>query len=125
MQTILLVDDSPVARAMMKRFIRAYGTYTVLEADNGAEALRLYSANDPVITFLDLTMPTVSGYEVLEKIHRTDQNAYIVVVTADRQRETARRVRRLGARHVLHKPPDEQSMKRIIREAEGAYDGVR
>lgn len=117
MRRILLVDDSPIARMVMKRLLKSIGHTDVIEADNGSDAIDLYEKHEPDIMFLDLTMPEITGYDVLARIRSVGHDAYVVVLTADRQEETAYRVRALGAKQVMHKPPKSEDVADAIREA--------
>jgi nitrogen-specific signal transduction histidine kinase/CheY-like chemotaxis protein len=68
-ETLLLVEDEPAVRESVRRLLERHG-YTVIEAQNGPEALRLYNGAaagvDLVLT--DLTMPGMDGYELVEQL---------------------------------------------------------
>jgi PAS domain S-box-containing protein len=68
-ETLLLVEDEAPVRESVRRLLEWHG-YTVIEAQNGADALRLYDGNttgiDLVLT--DLTMPGMGGYELVEQL---------------------------------------------------------
>jgi two-component system KDP operon response regulator KdpE len=63
-ETILVVDDEPQIRRFLRTSLAAHG-YGVLEAANGADALRLASAERPDLMVLDLGLPDTDGLEVL------------------------------------------------------------
>ena len=64
---ILIVDDDEAARYVLKRFL-AETDFTIIEAANGAEGLSSARENRPRVIFLDLMMPEMSGFEVLERL---------------------------------------------------------
>lgn len=82
-KNILIVDDSPIARKMLKSCIPKEKGYEMHEAGNGKEGVDKYKEVKPDVTFMDLTMPVMDGYRAVEKIIEFDRNALIIVVTAD------------------------------------------
>jgi len=101
---ILIVDDSPIARKMLKSCLPKDQGYEFHEAGDGKEGFEQYKEINPDVTFMDLTMPTMTGYESIEKIKRYDNNAMIIVVTADVQMNAIKRVLDMGSFMVLKKP---------------------
>jgi two-component system, chemotaxis family, chemotaxis protein CheY len=108
---VMVVDDSPLSRVMIAKAVGLEGDFDILEVAGGADAIRIQSESPADLIFLDLTMPEVSGYDVLAAMDGA--NVPIVVVTADRQKRTAERIMELGARAVMPKPPT----RAMIREA--------
>lgn len=78
-KTILLVDDSEPAIIQMKDFMLDSG-YTVVVAHDGIEALGIISKVMPDAIILDLMMPDVDGFQVLESIRNAEQTAHIPVL---------------------------------------------
>ena len=64
-QRILAVDDNPVMRDIYMHVLGAAG-YEVLMASNGSEALKVLEAEDPDLVLLDIEMPIMSGWQLLE-----------------------------------------------------------
>jgi DNA-binding NarL/FixJ family response regulator len=84
--TILIVDDHAQLRALMREIVAgASNLHVVGEAADGAEAMRLIQALRPAIVLLDLTMPVVSGLEVLQwvKVEHPETKVIIVTVHAE------------------------------------------
>lgn len=80
--TVLVVDDEPGVRALARRILEG-GGYTVLEAENGAEALT--TLNSPVpIDFLiaDLDMPVMRGEDMAKEVRKIRPDLRILYVTA-------------------------------------------
>ena len=79
---ILVTDDSKMARKMVIKTLTdlLQDSVEIHEAQNGLEALELYKEILPKITFLDLTMPVMDGFEALEKIKEFDIDAKVVII---------------------------------------------
>jgi len=101
---ILIVDDSPIARKMLKSCLPKDEGYEFHEAGDGREGFEKYKDIAPDLTFMDLTMPVMTGYEAIEAIISHDRNAVIIVVTADVQMKAIKTVMESGAYMVLKKP---------------------
>ncbi len=68
---VLIVDDEPLARSMVREFIGAHpGVEVVAECGNGFDAVKAVTELQPDLMFLDVQMPKLSGFEVLELIGR-------------------------------------------------------
>ncbi len=81
---IEIVDDTPDARRLIRRILQSQGTYTLYEASNGREAIELARQQLPDLIILDLMMPEVDGFAVLDSL-KTDPSTDsipVIVVTA-------------------------------------------
>ncbi len=107
---ILIIDDSPISRRMLKSCIPKDHDHQFLEAGDGLEGLNSYFENSPDLTFLDLTMPVMDGAQALEAIRQKDPAAIVIISTADVQAKSIERVEQLGAFLVLKKPPTKESI---------------
>jgi two-component system chemotaxis response regulator CheY len=116
-RTVLVVDDSPVSRAILRQCLPRDGELEVLEANGGHAALALHAERSPDITFLDLTMGDISGVECLREIKARCASAVVVVVTADVQARTREQVLALGALEVIGKPPTKQKIAAALARA--------
>jgi two-component system chemotaxis response regulator CheY len=112
---ILIVDDSPISRKMLKSCIVKEEGTEILEAGDGLAGLLTFREAAPDLTFLDLTMPVMDGFQALEEMKRHDPAALIVVSTADIQAKSIEKVMELGALHVLKKPPTKDSVMEAFR----------
>lgn len=77
---ILLVDDDVRNAGLLRRFIEAEG-YEVAYASNGREGYTLYSQFAPDLILLDINMPEMNGFELADKIRRTDKKTIIFFLT--------------------------------------------
>lgn len=114
--SVLVVDDSPMARKMLIRALPAAWDITISQAGNGEEALTAYRAGHVDVMFLDLTMPGMDGFQVLETLRREDLNCLVIVVSADVQELARQRVRELGAIAFISKPVDAAKIHAVLKE---------
>jgi CheY-like chemotaxis protein len=113
---ILVVDDSPLARKRLIKALPAHWDVEIAEADGGLAALQAYQAGGVDLMFLDLTMPDLNGYQVLETVRRNDLNCLVIVVSADVQPGAQERVKNLGAAAFVRKPIDPQQIQAVLKE---------
>lgn len=111
---VLICDDSSFARKQMARALPADWPVEVTLATNGEEALRTIRAGQAEFLFLDLNMPVMDGYQVLEAIRREDLNTLVVVVSGDIQPEAQQRVTRLGALAFIRKPVATADLEEVL-----------
>ncbi len=78
--TILVVDDNPNDRRLIRRLLQAHKNYRVFEARNGAEALEVLVDHRPDLVVADLTMPEMDGFTLLERLKSSPDTASIPVV---------------------------------------------
>lgn len=79
---VLIVDDSSDARRLIRRILQSQGEYSFLEAVNGAEAIQLAAQEHPDLIILDLMMPEVDGFAVLEALKNNPLTAKIPVIVS-------------------------------------------
>lgn len=119
---ILLVDDSPISRKMLKSCFPKENSYEFYEAGDGLAGVTLFKEISPDITFMDLTMPVMDGTAALAEIRKIDPKATVIVATADVQIKSVSRVMDLGALMVLKKPPNKDSVRDALAQAEGIVE---
>jgi threonine synthase len=83
-QRIAIIEDDPDARRLLRRVLQARGEYQVYEAEGGREGIELVQRYRPDLVLLDLMMPEVDGFEVMETIRANKDLAdtRIIVITA-------------------------------------------
>ncbi len=121
---VLIIDDSPIARKMLKSCLPKDQGYEFFEAGDGKEGCAKYQEINPDITFMDLTMPVMSGYEAIENIIKVDANALIIVVTADVQMKAVKKVLGLGAYMVLKKPLNREEIQSALLKVHDTLQGA-
>ena len=103
MDTILIIDDSRFTRSNIAKALRN-NQYEVLEADNGATGLDMIIKHKPDFVITDLLMPEMDGFELLENLRSRGIAVPVIVMSADIQETTRRRILELGAKTLLNKP---------------------
>src|SRR4030095_9941684 len=100
---ILIVDDSALSRRTLRRILEA-AEFEVVEADDGMAALEVYFLEKPRLVLLDLVMKGMYGLDVLVKLREMDQQARVVVASADIQSSTRKMVDEAGALGFINNP---------------------
>ena len=100
---ILIVDDSSLSRRTLRRILES-AEYDIVEADDGMMALETYFLEKPSLVLLDLVMKGMYGLDVLVKLREMDQQARVVVASADIQSSTRKMVDEAGALGFINKP---------------------
>jgi two-component system, sensor histidine kinase and response regulator len=105
---ILIIDDEEVVRDSCTLILEG-SEYQVATATDGTRGLELVHEFQPDLVFVDLKMPGVSGFEVLEKIHDSDDTIVTIVITGYATVSSAVDAMKKGAFDFLPKPftPDE------------------
>ncbi len=101
---IMLVDDHAVVRAGFRRLLEQQpGIRVVAETDSGERAYLLYVEHAPDVMVLDLSMPGVSGFEIIRRIVERQSDARILVFSMHEDASLAVRAIQLGARGYVTK----------------------
>jgi DNA-binding NtrC family response regulator len=110
---ILIIDDQPSVRFGLRSLLEAEG-YSVMEAEDGRQALSLLTENAPQLILLDLRLPDTDGLDLLPRIKAIDDDVPVIILTAHGTIETAIRALKNGAENFLTKPPDADSFLILI-----------
>lgn len=113
---ITIVDDSSLSRKLMIKSLPPGWDVEITQAANGVEALEAYRAGKADVMFLDLTMPVMDGYAVLENLKREGMNSFVIVVSADIQPKAQERVQSLGAVAFVKKPVSTEQVTKILKD---------
>ncbi|MCH8498492.1 MAG: response regulator [Marinobacter sp.] len=111
---ILICDDSGMARKQMARALPPDWDTDITFAADGREGLERIREGGHELLFLDLNMPEMDGYEVLEAIKAEDLPILTIVVSGDIQPQAKDRVKKLGAIDFIKKPTDTQLVAQIL-----------
>ena len=79
---VAVVDDTAEARRLIRRILQSQGDFEIFEATNGKEAIDLISRELPDLVILDLMMPEVDGFAVLDALRSKNETANIPVIVA-------------------------------------------
>lgn len=108
-RTIAVVDDEDTVRRALERVLRASGMQ-VVTFRGGSELLHALQTFSPQCIVLDLHMPSLSGFDVLEALKQVPARPAIVVVTGHDSPEARARVLTSGASAYLTKPVDDEML---------------
>jgi adenylate cyclase len=113
--TLLVVDDDGVSRAVLSNLLERQG-HTVVVAKDGAEALKLVGGRAFDLIVLDLLMPGMDGFEVVQKLKADPAVKDIPVVMISSAEDMSGIVKsvKLGAEDYIFKPFDEVLLKARI-----------
>ena len=112
--SLLVCDDSAMARKQLLRALPADWPVEISQATNGAEALQRIREGGIDLLLLDLTMPVLDGYGVLAGLRDEGLACRVIVVSGDVQEEAVRRVTELGALAFLKKPADPEIVQETL-----------
>jgi DNA-binding response OmpR family regulator/putative methionine-R-sulfoxide reductase with GAF domain len=109
---ILVVDDSPTSRTLLKGILEQRG-YQVQVAEDGEEALAAVRADPPELILLDLLLPRMDGYKVTRRLRRDPELPYIPIILITTVGDPESKVRGLeaGADDFVVKPPDDAELQ--------------
>jgi len=113
---ILIADDDDSLRRVLEFQLQEAG-YTVLTAENGAQALEIFSSEDFDCLITDWRMPQMSGAELLKRAGATNSETPIIIITAFGDVETAVEAMRGGAFDFVTKPFNRQAILLTIEKA--------
>lgn len=111
---ILICDDSTFAQKQMARALPDDWDAQITFASNGIEGVKALKQGKGDIVFLDLNMPEMDGYDVLQSIRTENLSSKVIVVSGDIQPEAYRRVMELGALDFIKKPTDREEVIRVL-----------
>ena len=120
MKTVLVIDDDPAVLTIASKRLQSEGIRT-LTADNGADGLRMVKEHRPEVVVLDLMMPGMHGYTLIQEIRNDASLSHvrILVTSAKTYSSDIERTQRLGADRYLSKPYDLQKFWDTIAELLG------
>ena len=105
-QQILIVDDEEVNREILKEMFKD-GKYELLEADNGEDAVAKLKSNDRIVlVLLDIVMPIMDGFGVLEYMHGQNMlnDIPVILITSEDALDSEDQAYSYGVADVIHKP---------------------
>lgn len=112
---ILVVDDEPVWLRMLTQILQNKG-YDVKEASSGADALKTLKNYVPDLILLDVRMPDMNGFDLLDQIKKVPNLAEkpVVFVSAMDDFHAKKVARELGAADYILKPIDEREVNSVL-----------
>ena len=111
---LLICDDSNMARKQVARSLPDGWDVEITFASNGVEGIAAIKEGKGDVLLLDLNMPEMDGYQVLETILQQDLPTLVIVISGDIQPEAHQRVKSLGALDFIKKPVDKNKLTEIL-----------
>ena len=119
---ILIADDSNIILNFLEKSI--HDEYSVVKARSGTEAIECIKNNNLYAILLDLNMPSLNGFEVLEYLKKEYlmDKIPVVIITGDDTEDTIKKAFSYGVLDVLNKPFTEDNIERILTNIDNFYE---
>ncbi|QJB57253.1 response regulator [Pseudodesulfovibrio sp. zrk46] len=113
---VLVADDSVIIRTKIIQMLEQLGHTVVGQAENGTEAIEVFSKERPDLITMDITMPDMDGIEATRIIIDADPNANILVLTSHAQQEIVQQAIEAGAKGYVVKPVTADKLSQRIKQ---------
>jgi len=114
-QILLIEDEEPIRRVMVKILAEEDASYEVTEAENGKAGLNALKKKNFDLVLCDIKMPKMDGIEVLQEANSLGLNVPFIMLTGHGNIETAVGAMKLGAYDFIPKPPDLNRLLTAVR----------
>ena len=114
---ILVVEDNERNRILLRDVLRYHG-YKVIEAENGAGAVKLAKEDMPDLIFLDIQMPVMDGFKALKilKDMPETKNIKVIALTSFAMAGDREKIMQAGFDHYISKPIDTRKLPLIVKQ---------
>lgn len=115
--TILIVDDSAAMRSLLAATLETVGDVTVIQANNGFEALRMLPREQINLVLTDINMPDINGLELLSFIRNNPlyKELPVIVISTEGSRKDIEKGLALGATAYLVKPFKPEQLLELVK----------
>lgn len=115
--TLMLVDDDPIMLEMVQAYLESYGYGRFVTTSDPRNAFDLLMRHRPDTLLLDLSMPGISGFEILARIRADEELRYtpVIILTGESDAQSRLRALELGATDFLTKPVDPSELVLRVR----------
>ncbi len=115
---ILVVEDSRMTRSLIVSSLEEVGDFTIIEAENGFEALRKLPEVSPDLVITDINMPDINGLEVVRFVKQSEnfKDIPVIIVTTEGRDVDRERGLKLGADRYLVKPFAPEQLQIYVKE---------
>jgi diguanylate cyclase len=115
--TVLMIDDEPMLTDVIQAYLEDAGYHKLVAVNDPTQAMEVARRCKPSLVLLDLMMPRVSGFEILEALRHDEELRYVpvIVLTAASDPATKLRALDLGATEFLAKPVDQSELVLRVR----------
>ncbi len=108
MNKILIIDDEPQIRKMLKKLLESKG-YITMEAGDGKEGIKIFNTYHPDLIIIDLIMPEKEGLETIKEIKQKSTGTKIIAISGGglgNPKMYLRLASKIGANYSMTKPVD-------------------
>lgn len=123
--SVLICDDVPAVRTMMRRMLEREGLTVAGLASNAEEVLALYESSTPDVVLLDLNMPGANGLGLLRSLRTLDAHACVVICSGAGDSEMRNDAQLLGAAEWVLKPIYTSSLVALLHDVVTASRSLR
>jgi two-component system, chemotaxis family, chemotaxis protein CheY len=114
---VLIVDDLPFIKIVLRDIIEKAGFRVVGEASSGEQAISLYQDTRPDVVLMDITMPGMDGLTAMKKIYEIDPRARVIICSAIGQQQVMVQAIQAGAKDFIVKPLQPQRVVSALKKA--------
>ncbi len=115
--SILVADDHPMLLKGLMNELTDYGYHVLEGASNGAQALEFIDSKKPTIAIVDINMPLLTGFEVIEKCKERDSDTRFIILTSFKEKEVILKAKKMGVSGYLLKDEPFLEIKNCIQSA--------
>ncbi|EGG42340.1 response regulator receiver protein [Candidatus Nitrosarchaeum limnium SFB1] len=116
MITAIVIDDDKNTVGVFSEYLELEGIEVIGKGYDGKEAVELYVKLNPDVIFLDVMMDGFDGLYALEKIREINNNANVIMVTADITEDTYKKMTGLKASAIIFKPYEIDALRKVIKD---------
>ncbi len=121
--TILVVDDEAHIRKFLEIILKQLGATSLLDANNGEEALAIYARERPALVLMDVNMPIMDGMQTLEKLRALDPDCAVIMLTSMANRSTVEAALEHGAINYIRKDTPKEAIIAALSETIATHFG--
>lgn len=114
MLNVMIVDDSIIIQKTLTKLFKEIGHNVVAVASNGIDAIELYEQTKPDLITLDISMPEMSGIEVLKELKLKNANLNVLMITSNGEQKLVIDALAHGAKGYIIKPINKEKIKNTI-----------
>jgi len=112
---VMVVDDSPFSRMMIREALSGAGYEVVGEADSLELLIETYNNCKPDVVTMDIAMPGADGFECSRELRLNDPKAKIILVSSMKDEESEAEAKRIGVSGYVQKPVDGETLIQVIK----------
>jgi two-component system response regulator AtoC len=121
MAKILVIDDDVSISETLELYLTEEG-YDVVTANTGTEGLNRFVKNSPDVVILDIRLPDIDGFTVLEDLREESENVKVIMITAHHDMDSTIKAMKGGAFDYIHKPINVDELDMAIKKALKTYE---